>query len=41
MAGNGTRKALESQLAEPAPGSMLGDLQLLKILISALKQFLL
>lgn len=37
MAGNRTRKALEGQLAEPAPGNTLDNLELLKILISAVK----
>lgn len=37
MAGNSTRKTLEGQLAEPAPGNTLDNLQLLKILISAVK----
>lgn len=41
MVRNRTRRGLKSQLAQTEPGSMLGDLQLLKILISALKQFLL
>jgi len=33
----GARGVLEGQLAQPAPGRMLGDLQWLKILISAFK----